>query len=190
MDLQPAKPTPDRTCGACTLCCKVYIIPSLGKPEGKWCSHCVKSGGCKIYDSRPAECREFFCLWMVDASIPMSWKPDIAKMSMSVHPKTGFIHVQVDPGFPQAWRREPYLSDMKRWAEQLLPNARHLIIFVNSKAILMMPSGPTEIGSMSPDTGFFVRERYTASGKVYEVEKLDPSMPSRPQSLQNLARNS
>ena len=29
-----------RTCGTCTLCCKVYDIPAVAKPMGKWCDHC------------------------------------------------------------------------------------------------------------------------------------------------------
>ena len=59
-----------RTCGSCSLCCKVMEIKELKKPMNKWCSHCAKGGGCSIYPTRPAECRTFDCLWLKDESLP------------------------------------------------------------------------------------------------------------------------
>ena len=38
-----------RTCGTCTLCCKVMAIAALKKPMNKWCEFCDKGAGCKIY---------------------------------------------------------------------------------------------------------------------------------------------
>src|SRR5436305_14221849 len=42
-----------RSCGDCTLCCKLLSITELEKPIGKWCPHCEIGKGCKIYDCRP-----------------------------------------------------------------------------------------------------------------------------------------
>lgn len=53
-------------CGGCTLCCKVMPVASgdFVKHSQHDCRHCHVGGGCKIYDSRPQECRVFECLWL------------------------------------------------------------------------------------------------------------------------------
>ena len=160
-----------RDCGSCNLCCKVYSSVSIGKEQGKWCRHCEIGVGCKIYDTRPPDCQSFFCLWRIDKAIPVNWKPDVAKFVITTFPGNGFIYVQVDPGSPQAWRKEPYFSHFKKWSEQLLPMRRHILVFVNTNATLIMPTGPVPIGPMSPEEGFVVRERFTATGKDYTVER-------------------
>jgi hypothetical protein len=45
----------ERSCGDCTLCCKVMAVEALGKPAGSWCSHCKPGRGCLIYETRPEE---------------------------------------------------------------------------------------------------------------------------------------
>ncbi|MCW6507904.1 hypothetical protein [Lichenifustis flavocetrariae] len=163
---------PGRECGACTMCCKVYRIEALGKPDGVWCTHCVVGSSCKIYPDRPDDCRDFFCLWRTDATLPDSWKPNVSKLTISLFPKNGFLYVQVDPSTPQAWRKEPYFSTLKTWSASLLQRGRHILVFVRDQATLIMPSGPIPIGIMSPDDGFVVRERFTPTGKTFEVERV------------------
>ena len=161
-----------RTCGTCTMCCKVYQIAALDKPEGRWCPHCAIGRGCRIYDERPEQCRDFHCIWLQDESMPQEWKPEICKMVLSIYPSTGFIYVQVDPGTPFAWRKEPYFSQLKVMAERLLRDRRHVLVFVNRDATLIMPTGPVTIGKMSPQDGFTVRETFTDKGKHYVAERV------------------
>src|SRR5712691_7239150 len=56
-----AKP---RSCGACMACCEILAVPSLAKPVRQPCPY--QCNGCGIYSDRPAECREFSCLWLMD----------------------------------------------------------------------------------------------------------------------------
>ena len=51
-----------RYCGTCTACCTTHGIPSLNKAPGDACSKIA--GRCSIYEARPAECRDFDCLWL------------------------------------------------------------------------------------------------------------------------------
>jgi hypothetical protein len=166
---------PGRECGTCTMCCKVYKIEALGKPEGVWCSHCVIGSSCRIYPDRPDDCRQFFCLWRTDASLPDAWKPNTCKLTVTQYPKNGFIYVQVDASTPQAWRREPYFSTLKTWSARLLPLGRHILVFVRDQATLMMPTGPVPIGAMSPDDSFMVRETFTATGRHFVAERVAAS---------------
>lgn len=165
-------PAPGRDCGTCTLCCKVYEVPVLEKPAGTWCRHCTPGRGCGIHETRPEHCRAFFCLWMTDGRMPDHWKPERSKIVMSVFPSTGFIHAQVDPGAPQAWRKEPYLTELQRFAADLLKERRHVIVFVGSNATLIMPTGPVPMGHMSPEEGFVVRPSMVDDKPGYAVERV------------------
>jgi hypothetical protein len=107
-----------------------------------------------------------------DATMPAGWKPDASKMVLSVYPTTGFIYVQVDPGTPFAWRKDPYLSELVAMAERLIKDRRHVLVFVNGNATLIMPTGPVPIGPMSPEDGFVIRETFTAKGKDYIAERI------------------
>ena len=51
-----------RECGSCTACCMTHSVPSLGKKAGERCAHLTEQG-CGIYETRPPECRSYFCLW-------------------------------------------------------------------------------------------------------------------------------
>jgi hypothetical protein len=165
-------PSTERSCGTCTMCCKVFRIPVLNKQEGKWCQHCAIGKGCGIYEDRPQQCRDFMCLWLQDQTLLPDWKPEVSKIVLSVFPATGFVYAQVDPGTPFAWQREPYLSRLIKLSEQLLRNRRHLLVFVHSNATLIMPTGPVPIGPMSPEDGFVIRETFTAKGKGYTAERV------------------
>ena len=66
-----------RECGECAACCKVPEIDELllRKPAEILCPNST-SHGCKIYDSRPAPCRAFYCNWRMDSQLHDDWRPD------------------------------------------------------------------------------------------------------------------
>ena len=118
-----AQPAPGRACGACTLCCKVYDVPAVESVAGTWCRHTRAGQGCAIHATRPDHCRAFHCLWMTEGWLGPEWKPDRAKMVLSLDPLTRNMNVQVDPGQAGAWRREPYYGQLKRWAVASVPSS-------------------------------------------------------------------
>src|SRR4051812_22511432 len=73
---------PGRACGCCTLCCKVIAVTDFDKPPGVWCAHCIRGKGCGIYESRPTDCRTFFCEWMLEHGLGPEWKPEHAKFAL------------------------------------------------------------------------------------------------------------
>ena len=86
MVITPYGSAPGRECGSCTMCCKVYTFPEINKPAGVWCKFCNPGKGCKIYDNVPDPCRDFFCLWMTDGTMPDEWRPDRARFVLTVYP--------------------------------------------------------------------------------------------------------
>jgi hypothetical protein len=99
IELTPVEP--ERSCGSCTLCCKVMAVPELAKPADQWCRHARKSAGCAIYETRPGICREFRCLWL-QGLLPEECKPERAhavvttttdNQNMVIHEDHGYVGV-------------------------------------------------------------------------------------------------
>lgn len=76
-------------------------VPEVTEPA-QWCRHCKPGGGCKIYDSRPAPCRDFECGWLANDGDP-EYRPD--RIHMVVGGQSDIFDayvVYVDPTYPDA----------------------------------------------------------------------------------------
>jgi hypothetical protein len=148
----PVKPVvPGRECGTCMFCCKVMGIEAIAKPQNSWCPNCVRGTGCKIYDTRPTECRTFFCHWMLEKNLPAEWKPDRAKFVLVMNPG-GHLTAFVDSTAPTAWRKAPYYDALKRWAvEGTRSNpARIVMVRIGARGIVILPDREIEVGNIEP----------------------------------------
>lgn len=63
-------------CGNCTLCCQLLKISSTGSLAGEWCKECDPEVGCKIYKTRPKECRGFACSYAQMNEVSVGLRPD------------------------------------------------------------------------------------------------------------------
>ncbi len=167
-----AAPAPGRSCGTCTLCCKVYDVPAVESVAGEWCRHARSGRGCAIHAERPEHCRAFHCLWMTEGWLGPEWKPDRAKMVLGLDPLTRNMNVQVDPGQANAWKREPYYGQLKRWAAASLQQRRHVVVFLNKSATVILPDRDVPLGLFEPGDRLVARERPSPNGAVIEVEKV------------------
>lgn len=127
MNIQ-APTVPGRSCGTCTLCCRLPDIDALDKPANDWCTHCTAARGCAIYDRRPQVCRDFLCLWMIDDTLGEDWEP--ARCNMMIYRQGTQVTVLVDPDHPMAWRQEPYRSALTTWAQEAEGEGGYIIVFV------------------------------------------------------------
>jgi hypothetical protein len=82
------------------------------------------------------------------------------------------MNVQVDPGQPNAWRREPYYGQLKRWAASSLPQKRHVLVHLNKTTTVVLPDRDVALGVFEPGDRMVARERMTPQGVVIEVEKV------------------
>jgi len=87
------------------MCCKLLLIKELDKPAGQWCPHCDIGNGCTIYDSRPAPCRSFTCLWLMNPEVPGELRPDKVRAFLSATTDGKNLAVHVDPGQPDAYKK-------------------------------------------------------------------------------------
>ena len=166
---------PGRSCGSCSLCCKVVGVEELGKPIGAWCRHCNRQKGCGIYETRPPSCRTFICQWMLAADLGPEWKPDRAKFAMLKSGGGRHLTVFADPGNPSAWRRSPYYESLKKWAAQGVRNPAdlHLVdVMIGVRCIVILPDREVEIGDLGPDEMIHLACRDTPSGVVFDATKI------------------
>jgi hypothetical protein len=159
----------DRTCGTCTLCCKLFPVPPLEKPAGQWCQHCKPGRGCGIHETRPQLCRDFDCQWLQNTDLGPEWKPEIAKFVLSIYPGTNSLAVTVDPGFPGQWRQEPYLGNLRRWAEAALAQGDQVIVFTGARATAILPDREVELGAIGPGDRIVSLKR--AAGYAVELRR-------------------
>jgi hypothetical protein len=138
-----------KACGDCTLCCKVMAIEALAKPVSTWCPHCNPGRGCQVYADRPAECRSFSCLWLVSDQLEQHWKPNKSKLVLTT--SEDGIEVRCDPGFPDAWRKEPFRSDIHQWAVSGEAEDMTVVVIVGQKMILVAPDREFDLGVVRPD---------------------------------------
>lgn len=160
------QPAPGKACGSCGLCCKVLAIEALEKPDGVWCGHFKKGGGCGYYEHRPPACRGFHCLWLTSSRLGDEWRPDKAGFVMYSDRDGKRLNVVVDPGKPAAWRREPYYSYIKAMSRRAL-EGYELVVCVGDRRTVVFPTEEIDLGVLPPD-------RKLVSGYVEQDGALTP----------------
>jgi hypothetical protein len=162
--------TTARSCGSCTLCCKLISVVELGKPMGQWCPHCIKGKRCGIYETRPNQCRAFNCGWLADPAVGEEWKPTQSKMVFyNVREgDTNKLIFLVDPGSPLAWKNEPYYSQLKQMARNGLNHNGIINVFVGKRVIVILPDKDVDLGICDLNEKFSYRKVW--NGLDWEVE--------------------
>jgi hypothetical protein len=139
-----------KTCGTCTFCCKVMTIDALSKPSGAWCPHCAVGSGCQIYESRPEDCREFLCQWLLDPRMPDALKPDKVKVVLALQePGPGLVAL-CDTANPLAWKKEPIYSVLKRWATEGWGTPRKALARAGDRLWVITPKEDLDLGEIPP----------------------------------------
>ena len=124
-----------RDCDGCTLCCRVMRVPEIHKPQWELCPDCEAGAGCRIYMTRPGECEEFLCGYRTRESLPERWHPKICHMVIQISRDDRTVDVYVDPDFPDSWRAEPYLTDLRERARQW----GRVVVHLPGQAMLVLP---------------------------------------------------
>lgn len=124
-------------------------IDELAKPAGSWCPHCKARSGCKIYGKRPTECQTFNCLWLTDGRLGPHWKPNKSKVVVTV--SEDGLEIRCDPGFPDAWRKEPFRSQIYEWAEAGELSDVTVLVIVGEKMTLVTRNREFDLGVVRPD---------------------------------------
>ena len=134
-----------RSCGACSLCCKLLGIAALDKPQGQWCVHVADGDGCTIHDRSPDECRRFFCSWIMTPALDDDWRPDRCGLVLWTN-QSNRVVVDVDAETPDAWRIEPYYSQFKTWSDRSEAGSLEILVRVQGRMIVIFPEADIDLG--------------------------------------------
>src|SRR5437016_4259730 len=135
-----------RNCDRCTLCCKVMAVTELKKPADTWCEHCDRGKGCGTYVSRPQSCRDFQCLYLLLPDVPADWKPDLCHMVLVSELNGLRVVVHCDPQRPDAWKREPHYSYLRRWATSRAAHDAQTVVLSRGRTIAILPDRDVDLG--------------------------------------------
>jgi hypothetical protein len=145
-----------RTCGSCTLCCKILGIVELDKPQGRWCAVCKPGVGCQAYDQRPQSCRDFSCAWLTSDFVPDELKPDRSKVVLALD--MGGARLVAYPDSPADWRREPMQSFLKQQSARS-GGGWHVVLRFGDQMSLVKPDGVFDMGVIPPKTAYQIDNR-------------------------------
>jgi hypothetical protein len=162
-------PVPGRSCGSCSLCCKLCAVIQLNKPAGQWCPHASPGSGCKIHDRRPQACREFYCVWLLDPALGPEWKPEVARFVLSANIRA--FTVVVDPGMPLAWKRAPYYSRLKRLSERLFAENKRVVVDLKGQITVVLPDRDVPLGVIPPGAEIVVWREGSSYGAKLQVAR-------------------
>jgi hypothetical protein len=167
-------PNRPKSCGPCSLCCKVLAVEELQKPMGAWCPHVRAGGGCGIYAGRPHACRTFECVWLMDPEMPHRFRPDQTKVVLEQDPEGLRLIARCDPANPQAWRRNPMYAALKGYAADTWGSGKIVLAVAGRRTWVITPREDVDLGEVDPRATLKVVER--ADGTV-GVEVVRPYGP-------------
>jgi hypothetical protein len=133
-----------RSCGDCNLCCKIPGVSALQKKNLTWCAHCDIGKGCKIYETRPQECREFRCLWLDDETLPPEFAPTRARFVTS---RTGpNVVIDCDVAARNVVHDKKYAALLKRLAAHLQPHRGFVSVCFGENMVAITPHAIYDLG--------------------------------------------
>lgn len=164
-----------RTCGGCTLCCRLMPVAEIGLLAGQRCQHQRHGKGCAIYDHAPLSCAAWTCAWLSDPDAAGLGRPDRSHYVVDTMPdyvtlqrpgeadrRMPVIQIWCDPAYPDA-HRDPalraYLSSHPVAA---------LIRYNSVDAIIIVPPEITGFDHWYEDASMLSGPQHT-SAQVREV---------------------
>jgi hypothetical protein len=164
-----------RGCDGCTLCCKLVPVRALEKPAFHWCPHCAPGVGCKIYADRPRACSAFECMFLRDPDLSEEWRPSKSKLVLTIEPFGGGLEVYVDPGRPNAWRDEPFISKLRSVALAMASSGAFITIYVGNRATVLVGDREIYVGVLGED------EVVICNGiDAFKLKQDDPRIANKP----------
>jgi hypothetical protein len=159
------------------MCCKLFQIKELDKQAGVWCRHCQVENGCRIYLERPSVCRDFHCSYLLDAGLGEEWKPARSKMVLTTELGGRRLTIYVDPQRPDAWKREPFYSALKKRAALAAPQRGQVLVCIGRRMFMVFPDRDVDLGIVGTDELIVTGTQTTPSGvrqEAYKIHKDDP----------------
>lgn len=131
------------TCGGCTKCCEIVPVRELDKAGWEDCRHRrtvlhAAGPGCGIYQSRPASCRNWSCVWLTSKSWGPELRPD--RLGIVVDPDIDLVRIDgVETPAAQMWVAPGHEDDFR--SDAVLPIIVNLIFDHDVAVLWRLPGG-------------------------------------------------
>ena len=83
----------------------------------------------------------------------------------------------VDPGRANAWREEPFYSQIKRWAVAAAANRGQVIVWQGRNTIAILPDRDKDLGEVRPDQFIVTAAKQGPRGPILDVFVVDKDDP-------------
>jgi hypothetical protein len=127
---------------------------------------CDTGAGCKIYPTRPSECRTFDCLWLSDENFPDEFRPQKSKIVFTVEHGGRRVSAHVDAAFPGAWQEKKLYALLKRWSTAQAQKNSQLLVFIGKRAIAILPDRDVDLGDVNLEGNTIYYEKNRATGRI------------------------
>ena len=149
-------------------------IREIAKPQGVSCPHLKPGVGCATYATRPGECTRFYCGYLTIRNLGEAWKPDRSRIVLAIEEDGKRLSAHVDLTRPDAWRREPYHSQLRQWAAAAVPAGRLVVVRVGQRMFVILPDREVDLGEMSESDRIVTRRRDTPAGPRWDAANAPP----------------
>jgi hypothetical protein len=141
------------------------------------CLHCQTGTGCTIYERRPNVCRGFFCEYLLNAELGEEWKPATCHMVIMVLRQERRIDICVDNGYFALWRTEPYFTQIKTMALNMLRQRGCLVVWEGLEGVGILPDREVPIGQVGGHQIIVPTRRVSEHGEAYDIAVWDRGDP-------------
>jgi len=159
-------------------------VVALAKPRHVMCDHCEVGKGCNIYAARPGECERYNCLYLTNENVGPHWKPATSHMVLTYDAAANKTSIYVDEAHLEAWRQEPYFSEIKAWAVDAVRIPGQVVVWEGLNAVVIFPDREKNMGPVREGQILVTGKRKSPSGSDPVFDAF--IMESEDTTLQNL----
>jgi hypothetical protein len=119
-------------------------------------------------------CRNWTCNWILEPALGPRVAAADQQMILYYENEGRRLCVRVDPGYANAWRREPYYSQLKECARRIAEAHKQVVVYIRKKAIVILPDNDVDIGDLDVGDQIWVGAQNTPAGKKWHAADVPP----------------
>ena len=98
------------------------------------------------------------------------WRPSHSKLVVAIKPDGMEIVFHVDPGVPNAWRAEPFYSEIRSMAGNALGSAYTIFVQIGRRIIVVFPDREVDVGVVAEDERIAIQEEAGPGTRKYAIK--------------------
>ena len=102
------------------------------------------------HPDRPARCRSFECVWLMDPDMPHRFRPDQTQVVLDQDADGQRLIARCDVDNPRAWCREPMYGALKGYAAKTWGTGKLVMAVAGRQTWVISPRGDIALGEVDP----------------------------------------